>query len=209
MQIEIAGYDLAGLASVSQQVIEQMSSSDRFTDVKTTIENGNPEIQVVFDQERAAKLGLAVRDIADLVVANVRGEVATRYTWRDKKIDVLVRSLDTRASSIEEVRSLIVNPMSDRPVTLDAVAQVSVSQGPSEIRRAGQQRVAIISANLAYGDLGAAASEASAIVSSIPMPAGINALVSGRAKNGGVVRIDAVCTAAGRVPGLPGDGIAV
>ncbi len=180
LQIEIAGFDLDALASVSGQVTEAMSASNRFTDIKTTVERGNPEIQIVFDQERAAKLGLAVRDIANRVVANVRGELATRYTWRDKKIDVLVRSVDTRRSSIEEVRSLIVNPMSDRPVTLDAVADVIVSEGPAEIRRVAQERVAIITANVAFGDLGAAAAEAGAIVSRIPMPNGVTAMVSGQ-----------------------------
>ena len=182
LQIEISGYDLASLARVSQSIIETMSASDRFTDIKTTVENGNPEIQIVFDQERAANLGLAVRDIANTVVANVRGELATRYTWRDKKIDVLVRSVDTRQSSIEEIRRLIINPTSDRPVTLDAVATITVAQGPSEIRRVAQDRVAIISANLAYGDLGAAAEEAGAIVARTPLPAGISAIVSGQSE---------------------------
>ncbi len=182
LQIEVSGYDLDSLAKVSELVVQAMSASDRFTDIKTSVESGNPEIQIVFDQERAAKLGLAVRDIANSVVANVRGELATRHTWRDKKIDVLVRSVDTRQSSIDEIRHLIVNPLSERPVTLDAVADVTVSTGPSEIRRTAQDRVAIISANLAYGDLGAAASEANGIVSGIPMPAGISAIVSGQSE---------------------------
>ncbi|MGI9248650.1 MAG: efflux RND transporter permease subunit, partial [Woeseiaceae bacterium] len=182
LQVEISGFDLDGLAQVSKSVIETMSASDRFTDIKTTVERGNPEIQIVFDQERAAKLGLAVRDIANRVVANVRGELATRYTWRDKKIDVLVRSVDTRQSSIEEIRRLIVNPTSDRPVTLDAIAEVSVSQGPAEIRRVAQERVAIITANVAYGDLGAAAAEAGDIVSRTPLPNGITAIVSGQSE---------------------------
>jgi HAE1 family hydrophobic/amphiphilic exporter-1 len=182
LQVEISGYDLDALARVSNMIIQEMSASDRFTDIKTTVERGNPEIQIVFDQERAAKLGLAVRDIANRVVSNVRGELATRYTWRDKKIDVLVRSVDTRDSSIEEIRRLIVNPMSDRPVTLDAVADVVVSQGPAEIRRVAQERVAIITANLAYGDLGAAAAEAGDIVNRTPMPNGVTAIVSGQSE---------------------------
>jgi HAE1 family hydrophobic/amphiphilic exporter-1 len=182
LQVEVSGFDLDALARVSSAVVAEMSASGRFTDIKTTVDRGYPEIQIVFDQERAAKLGLAVRDIANRVVANVRGELATRYTWRDKKIDVLVRSVDTRRSSIDEIRRLIVNPTSDRPVTLDAVAEVRVSQGPAEIRRVAQERVAIITANLAYGDLGAAAAEAGVIVSRIPMPEGISALVSGQSE---------------------------
>ncbi len=159
-----------------------MSESDRFADIRTTVERGNPEIQIVFDQERAAKLGLAVRDIADRVVASVRGELATRYTLRDRKIDVLVRSVDPRESSIEEVRRLIVNPDSERPVTLEAVANVTVSAGPAEIRRIAQERVSVITANLAYGDLGAASAEAGAILARTPMPDGITAIVSGQSE---------------------------
>ena len=180
LQIEVSGFDLTGLETANQALIRELAASGRFIDLKTTIELGNPEIQILFDQERAASLGLAVRDIADRVVANVRGELATRYTWRDKKIDVLVRSVDTRQASIDEIRSLIVNPSAERPVTLDAVADVRIARGPAEIRRVAQERVAIITANLAYGDLGAAATEANAIINRTVLPNGITAMVSGQ-----------------------------
>jgi HAE1 family hydrophobic/amphiphilic exporter-1 len=180
LQIEVSGFDLNDLESVNQALVSKLQASDRFADVKTTIELGNPEIQIVFDQERAAALGLAVRDIADRVVANVRGELATRYTWRDKKIDVLVRSVDTSRASIAEIRNLIVNPAAERPVTLQAVAEVNVARGPAEIRRVAQERVAIISANLAYGDLGAAVEAANSIIAGTPLPQGITAMVSGQ-----------------------------
>ncbi len=182
LSVEIGGYDLEAIGGVARAVQQAMESSDRFTDVRSTVERGNPEIQIVFDQERAAKLGMTVREIADRGVANVRGELATRYTWRDKKIDVLVRSVDTRQSSVEEIRQLIINPASERPLTLDAVADVAIASGPAEIRRIGQQRVAIVSANVAYGDLGAAAAEADDIVSRIRLPNGISALVSGQSE---------------------------
>ncbi|MDJ0911897.1 MAG: efflux RND transporter permease subunit [Woeseiaceae bacterium] len=182
LSIEVSGYDLDEISRTARDIEEALAASDRFADVRSTVERGIPEIQIVFDQERAAQLGLAVRDIADRVVANVRGELATRYTWRDRKIDVLVRSVDTRESSVSEIRSLIVNPASDRPVTLDAVADVIISEGPAEIRRVAQQRVAVIEANVAYGDLGTAAIEAEEIVSRIAMPAGVSALVSGQSE---------------------------
>jgi HAE1 family hydrophobic/amphiphilic exporter-1 len=180
IQIEIAGFDLDSLDRVNQSILRSMTESGRFADIKTTIELGNPEIQIVFDQERAAALGLSVRDIADRVVANVRGEVATRYTLHDKKIDVLVRSVDTRQASIEEIRQLIINPAAERPVTLEAVAEVRVSRGPAEIRRIAQERVALISANIKYGDLGAAAADAQAIIDRTPMPSGVSATVAGQ-----------------------------
>jgi HAE1 family hydrophobic/amphiphilic exporter-1 len=180
LEVTVTGYELDRLRLAADQIRLAMQASDSFSDIKSTVEAGNPEIQIVFDQERAAQLGITVRELADRVVTSVRGDVATRYKLREKKIDVLVRSVDTRASSVDEIRSLIVNPGSDRPVPLSAVAEVTVATGPAEIRRTRQQRVATISANLTGGDLGAAVGELERIVAGVEMPVGVTAAVSGQ-----------------------------
>jgi HAE1 family hydrophobic/amphiphilic exporter-1 len=182
LEVVVSGYDLDRLQAAAEEVRIAMAADDRFTDVKTTVEAGNPEIQITFDQERAAQLGLVVREIADRVVNSVRGEVATRYKLRDKQIDVLVRSVDTRAASIEEIRDLIVNPGADSPVPLSAVADVQLALGPSEVRRLGQERVAVISANLAHGDLGTAVEVLQGIVAGVTLPVGTTAFLSGQSE---------------------------
>jgi HAE1 family hydrophobic/amphiphilic exporter-1 len=108
--------------------------------------------------------------------------VATRFTWRDKKIDVLVRSVDTRQASLAEIEQLIINPESDRPIPLKAIADIKTAMGPAEIRRRDQERVAVISANLAYGDLATAVAEVEGILRSITMPVGTMAIVTGQSE---------------------------
>jgi len=185
LEVVVSGYDLDRLQAAAEQVRLRMVADDRFADVKTTVEAGNPEIQIVFDQERASQLGLVVRDIADRVVNSVRGEVATRYKLRDKQIDVLVRSVDTRAASVEEIRNLIVNPGETSPVPLSAVADVQLAVGPAEVRRVGQERVAVVSANLAHGDLGTAVQALQAIVDEVSLPVGTTAFLSGQSEEMG------------------------
>jgi hydrophobic/amphiphilic exporter-1 (mainly G- bacteria), HAE1 family len=180
MEIEISGYELERINELSERLRLALDNSPRFADVRSSVEEGNPEIQIVFDQERAARLGLVVRDIADTVVAKVRGEVATRYTWRDKKIDVLIRSVDTRDASLREIENLIINPQSERPVPLKAVADIRLALGPAEIRRANQSRVAIVSANLASGDLASATEEVRQIIAGLPTGAGVSVAVAGQ-----------------------------
>ena len=182
LEVILAGYDLDRLNIAANAVRTRMEASGAFKDIRSSIEGGHPEIQILFDQERASQLGLAVRDIADRVVSNVRGSVATRYRLQEKKIDVLVRSVDTRAASIEEVRNLIVNPGSARPVSLSAVAEVRLATGPAEIRRANQERVAVLSAAPADGDLGAATARAREILSQTTLPVGILGSVSGQSE---------------------------
>ncbi|MBV6418620.1 MAG: Nickel and cobalt resistance protein CnrA [Steroidobacteraceae bacterium] len=182
LEVVLSGYELDRLQAAAAAVRTRMEASGAFTDLRSSIEGGHPEIRIVFDQERASRLGLEVRDIADRVVASLRGDVATRYRLRDRKIDVLVRSVDTRSASIEEVRGLIVNPGAERPVPLAAVADVRLALGPAEIRRAAQERVAVLAASPAHGNLGAATAVARDILASTPLPVGISSTVTGQSE---------------------------
>ena len=144
------------------------------------MEIGSPEIQILFDRDRAAALGLQVHEVADRIVSNVRGDIATRYTYRDRKIDVLVRSKEENRSSLSEIQQIIVNPGAARPIPLSAIANVKVANGPSEIRRASQQRVALITANLNYGDLSDAAVDIQEIINTTNTPTNTFARIAGQ-----------------------------
>jgi HAE1 family hydrophobic/amphiphilic exporter-1 len=180
LEIELRGQDLGEIEVAGKKLAGLLQGSDRYTDVKSTVEQGFPEIQIRFDQERAAALGLTTRQIADLVVRKVRGEVATRYSFRDRKIDVLVRAQESDRASVDDIRRLIVNPESERPVPLEAVADVVATTGPSEIHRVDQVRVAIVSANLRYGDLGTAVDEVRTMVDENPLGTGVSLRIGGQ-----------------------------
>lgn len=180
IQIEVTGFNLHSLKQVSDNITKELGRSSRFTDLKSTMERGNPEVQIRFDRDKAASLGLNVRDVADGVVSKVRGDVATRYSWRDRKIDVLVRADEQDRNSVDDIRNFVVNPESKRPVPLSSLAEISVGNGPGQIRRIAQQRVAVISANLGYGDLGSASEEVQQIIDKISVPPGVHVMLGGQ-----------------------------
>ena len=180
LEIELRGQDLETIERAGRQMATMLRGNPHYADVKSTVEQGFPEIQIRFDQQRAGALGLTTRQIADVVVKKVRGEVATRYSFRDRKIDVLVRAQQSDRASVDSIRRLIVNPGSNRPVTLDSVADVVSTTGPSEIHRADQVRVAIVSANLRDIDLGGAVQEVRDMVVAQPLGADIGMHMGGQ-----------------------------
>ena len=180
LEIELSGNDLATIERAGRQMAAMLRKNEHYADVKSTVEQGFPEIQIRFDQDRAASLGLTTRQIADVVVKKVRGDVATRYSFRDRKIDVLVRAQESDRASVDSIRRLIVNPGSTRPVTLDSVADVISTSGPSEIHRADQVRVAIVSANLRDIDLGGAVAEVQKMVEAQPLGAEVRMHIGGQ-----------------------------
>ncbi|KAF1687936.1 acriflavin resistance protein [Pseudoxanthomonas broegbernensis] len=180
LEIEVEGDNLEEIRVAGTRLAGLLRGNSHYADVKSTVEQGFPEIQVVFDQERAAALGLTTRQIADAVVNKVRGSVATRYSFRDRKIDVLVRVRESERSSVEDIRRLVVNPTGSTPVELASVAQVVSTTGPSEIHRVNQRRVAIVSANLRGIDLGTAIAEVQKMVADAPLGTGVDMHIGGQ-----------------------------
>lgn len=167
IEIEIAGYNLDKLKKWAQILVQKMAGNPRFTDLKSTIEGGSPEIQIYFNRERLATYGLDASTVAQTVVQKVKGELATRYSLHDRKIDVLVRAHGEDRQSIESIQRLLVNPPDRPPIPLSAVAQIKIDMGPGEIHRIGQERMALVRANLVGHDLGKAAVELQQIIANL------------------------------------------
>jgi HAE1 family hydrophobic/amphiphilic exporter-1 len=180
LEIELQGQDLPTIERAGQRMAAMLRKNPHYADVKSSVEEGFPEIQIRFDEARAGSLGLTTRQIADVVVNKVQGNVATRYSFRDRKIDVLVRAQSNQRSSIEDIRRLIINPGSSTPVTLASVADVVATTGPSEIHRADQVRVALVSANLRGIDLGTAVQEVQKMVRDDPLGADVRMHIGGQ-----------------------------
>ncbi|MFQ5677457.1 MAG: efflux RND transporter permease subunit, partial [bacterium] len=182
IEVEISGYDLKGLKKLSDKILAKLQEHPRFTDVKSTMQGGYPEIQISFNRERVAAYGLQVPDVARVVVSKVKGDMATRYSLRDRKIDVLVRAQEKDRASVENIRNLLVNPPHLPPIKLASVANVAVEIGPGEIHRVGQERVALVRTNIVGHDLGSAVTELQKIIRSIHIPQEFSVQVAGQNK---------------------------
>ncbi|MCW8092036.1 efflux RND transporter permease subunit [Alteromonas sp. ASW11-130] len=183
IQIELQGYDLNQLQINSKLIQQRLSESSRFADVTRSLREGTPELKVVFDHPRLAQLNLNAADISELIATQIGGSVATQFSYDDRKIDVLVRTSENQRKNVQDIRAIIINPESSQPIPLGAVAEVFMSSGPSEITRVGQQRVVLIEANLAYGDLNEGVAEAQNILNSITLPVTLKATIAGQSED--------------------------
>ena len=170
VEVEVSGYNLSRLTEVSEDLAMEMSAVPGLTDVKASMEGGNPEVQILFDRRKLANLGLNLGTVTQIVQNKVQGNVATELTRRDRKIDIRVWAEDETRLSLDAIRRMVVNPEGAVPVPLAAVAEVRVVQGPSEIRRVNQQRVAIVSAGLTGRSLGDVAEDIQGIIDGFLLP---------------------------------------
>ena len=170
IEIEIVGHNLGDLGAVAESIEERLSGVDGLRDVRSTVEEGSPEIQLRFDRERMAMLGLNITELSRALRNMIRGHVATTYRERDRQLDVRVRSAGVRSIDVEGIRNLVVHETAGRPLLLSTVADVVVDRGPSQITHLDQQRAAVVSADLAGRDLGSVMRAVQAAIADVPVP---------------------------------------
>ena len=180
IEVEVRGYDLRQLRQLSLEVESRMASLPGLVDVKSSLQAGNPELQISYKRDRLAAYGLSLRNVAELVRHKVQGKVATDFRQDERQIDVLVRLREEDRLGLEELRRLIINPNEAIPISLSAVADIKVNEGPSEIRRIDQQRAAVVTANIQGVDLGTASALIHAELGRMDFPTGFDFLISGQ-----------------------------
>ena len=180
VELEIRGYDIASLAGLGRNVERALSGIPGLYDVKSSLQRGNPEVQIVYRRDLLASYGLNLRGVATLVREKVQGDVVTRFREADRRIDVLVRVDEADRSGVSDLKRLVVNPEGETPIYLSAVADIQVREGPSEIRRIDQQRAVLISANVAGIDLGTATGLIQQALEKIDIPGDVSFVIGGQ-----------------------------
>jgi multidrug efflux pump subunit AcrB len=181
IEVEVRGHDLMTLKRLSREAEDVLAASvPGLVDIRSTLQTGHPEIQVVYHRDRLAEYGLNLRNVADLVRNKVQGRAATQFRQEDQLIDIVVRLREQDRFGLEELRRLVVNPGSAVPIPLSAVAELTVNEGPSEIRRVDQQRTALITANIRGADLATVSRDIVAAMETITYPAGFSYALAGQ-----------------------------
>ena len=181
VEVEVSGYNLNRLKDLSDDVMDRLSDLKGLTDLKTSAEGGNPEVQIRFNRHRVAQLGTTISAIGQIIRNQVQGEVATEFTRGDRKVDIRVRASEEHRATVDDLRRLIVSPASaPTPIPLAVVADLSVEMGPAEIRRVDQERVAIVSANLEGRDLSEVVADIEKEIGQIVKPPEYNIEVGGQ-----------------------------
>jgi HAE1 family hydrophobic/amphiphilic exporter-1 len=180
IELEIRGYNLNLLRRLADEAVARLKRIAGLVDVKSSTEGGNPELQIRFNRERLATLGLSVAQVAQVVRSKVLGNVVTDITREDRTIDIRIRAQESYRDSARDLRNLNVAQAASTAISLSAVADVTETLGPAEIRRADGERVALITANLENRDLGSASADIQAALGQMTFPTGFETRLGGQ-----------------------------
>jgi cobalt-zinc-cadmium resistance protein CzcA len=152
--IKVFGDDAPTLQSKANEVLRTVSGiqgvSRAFIDRAGEI----PQLQIEVNRGSAARYGLNVADVEDVIETALGGKVATEIWEGDRRYGVAVRLRDADRKNITAIRNVLVDTPTGARVPLDQVANVSVGAGSMNISREGGQRVKAIGVFIRGRDMG-------------------------------------------------------
>ena len=175
LSISVLGDSEAAAAEAAERLMAAMKPLPVLEGVTSSASLERPEIQIRPRPEVAAQLGVSASALATTLRVATLGDTESnlaKFNAGDRQIPIMVR-LDERARrDLMAVRDLRV-PSAAGPLPLEAVADVVLSAGATEIERYDRRYRTTVSANLAEGALlGPVSAEVTALQGRVELPPG-------------------------------------
>lgn len=179
VSISLTGDDLDVLEEKANEIASVVSKVPGTSNVKTSLEEGKPEIQVKLDRDKAASYGLGTYQVAKALKSAVSGDVATRYRSDGKEMDLRVRLVPEECASLEDMENLRISSPLGVQVPLKEIAQLKKTQAPAVISRQDHTRVCTINAALEDRSLGSVMDDIRAELDKMQLPPGYSITYGG------------------------------
>lgn len=142
--VEIQGEDLKEIERISVQAKQIIESNTELYNVKSSLEDGSPEVEIVVDRLRAGLYNLSVSNVISQVQAQLEGKLAGQVEKGGEMQDITLKLPD---KSLNDLSDLIVKS-GNQEFRIDEIATIKVGQSPREIIRRNQTRIGKITANM-------------------------------------------------------------
>ncbi len=147
--IAVQGYDYEIMNGYVKAVENRVTTLPGVYGVQNDLSKPSPETKVEIDRRKAALYGISVRDISLTAKTAIDGAVATTYKEGGREFDIRIRLRDEDRNNLLQLGDLLIHSsVLEAEVPLKEVARIIRGSGPSEIRRKGQSRTIMVTANM-------------------------------------------------------------
>lgn len=185
IEVEITGNDYHEINEYARLLYSKMLKVKGLTDLQTTIDDGKLEIQIDIHKDKASALSLNTAMIAMQVRQSIFGSEAGEYTELGEDYKINVRYAPMYRSKIESIGDIRIMNLRGEQIPISAIAEIKTGTGPLSIKHKSQQRIVKVMANLIDISLGEAAEEVQGLINNMPIPDGVDVVLSGQIKEQG------------------------
>jgi len=147
LSVKIFGDDFNELRRIAKDVADVLKSVPGTVDVEIDQRPPLAQIAVKVDREAAARYGINVADVTDLIQTGIGGGAVSQVFIGERRYDVSVRFPAQARSSPDAIGNLLLTSSTGAAVPLSQVARIQLQSGESTINRDMNHRYLMVKFN--------------------------------------------------------------
>jgi cobalt-zinc-cadmium resistance protein CzcA len=160
LAVILSGPDLGMLRQKAAEVLEIVRRIPGSADAAIEQEADQPQLGIRIDRQEAARHGINVADIQEVIELAIGGRPVSTLFEGDRRFDITVRYVPEARSSPGEIGNVLVAAADGRQVPLSRLADIQVMDGASIIARRENRRQVSVRTNIRGRDEGSFVAEA-------------------------------------------------
>ncbi len=164
LAVKLYGKDLAKLDSLSEEIKNAVATVPGVADLSLEANIGKPQIRIQVNRTQLARYGLSADDVLRIVRTGIGDERVSTLIDGVKRFDITA-PLNARSKvNVQAIKNIPLQTPSGAIVPLSRVADVTVAEGYSFIRREQLQRYAVIQMDVRGRDVDGFVKDANAAI---------------------------------------------
>jgi len=171
--VQLTGESTEKLAELGDEVARVMATVKGLEAVRSEAREGDEEVQIVVNRQRAAALGLTSADVAQAVAAGMRGDRLREFRGTERELTLRLAFRESDRQSIDNLAEFPIYLPSGTRVPLSTVADFRIAKGPRSIERLDRLTSVAITGNVKQdATLEAVGKDVEALMNNYQLPAG-------------------------------------
>lgn len=183
LALVVTGPDLDSVMRFANAAMAELRKIPGATEMRLSVEAGNPEINVQVDRDKMASLGLSLSTVGSTMQTAFSGNTDGKFRQGEYEYDINIRYEKFNRQNITDVSNLLFINDQGQQVRLSQFAAVKEASGPSQLERRDKSTSVTIEAQSVGRPSGTVATEWQALFDKLPRPAGVSYVWSGDMEN--------------------------
>ena len=174
LALVVTGTSLESAMIFAKQAEAELYKIPGATEIKLSVETGNPEINVQVDRDKMTSLGLSLQMVGLTMQTAFNGNTDGRFRAGDYEYDINIKYSSFDRKSINDVGNLTFINDKGQQIKLNQFATIKESSGPSQLERRDKTASVTVKGQTVGRPAGTVADEWQIAFDKIERPTGVN-----------------------------------
>jgi HAE1 family hydrophobic/amphiphilic exporter-1 len=179
----VTGPELDSVMVFAKAAMNELKSVKGATEMRLSVEAGNPEINVQVDRDKMAALGLSLSTVGATMQTAFSGNTKGKFRQGEYEYDINIRYGSFNRQSIQDVSNLLFINDKGEQIRLLQFANIKESSGPSQLERRDKSTSVTVQAQTVGRPTGTVAAEWQAAFEKLNKPSGVSYVWTGDMEN--------------------------